>query len=315
MFEALIVKPIFNLLVFIYAALPGHNFGLSIIIFTVAVRFLMWPLIRKQLYHAKAMRALQPELKRIKKAAAGDRQKESMMMMQLYKEREISPFGSLGILVVQLVILIGLYSGLRRVVDHPQAIVDYAYPWLQNMSWMQELASNIRMFDATLLGVVDLTKSALPPAGGIYWPAMLLVAGSAVAQYFQSKQLMPDDKGARGLKQILREASSGKQADAGEMNAAVSRSMRFLIPGMIFLFTVNLPSALSLYWVVSGITAYLQQAYILRQDTEEMEAQADKADAADARKQVIEGEVIEAKTPKKKKSSKKSSTKPNRRKK
>src|SRR4249920_850782 len=111
MFTTLIVQPIFNLLVLIYALLPGHNFGLAIIIFTVIVRLLMWPLVKKQLHQAKAMRELQPEIKRIKKAASGDKQKESMMLMELYKEREISPFGSIGILIVQLIILIGLYQG------------------------------------------------------------------------------------------------------------------------------------------------------------------------------------------------------------
>jgi len=81
MFQALIVKPIFNLLVLIYAVLPGHNFGLAIIIFTIIVRFLMWPLVKKQLHQTKAMRDLQPELKKIKQASKGDKQKESLLMM------------------------------------------------------------------------------------------------------------------------------------------------------------------------------------------------------------------------------------------
>src|SRR6476619_3490617 len=98
-FQVLIVKPIFNLLVFIYAILPGHNFGLAIILFTVVVRLLMWPLVKKQLHQAKAMRELQPELKKIKQASKGDRQKESALLMELYKEREISPFGSIGTLI------------------------------------------------------------------------------------------------------------------------------------------------------------------------------------------------------------------------
>ena len=71
MFTNLVVQPIFNLLVFIYALLPGHNFGFAIIIFTIVVRLLMWPLVKKQLHHAKAMRELQPELKRIKKESKG----------------------------------------------------------------------------------------------------------------------------------------------------------------------------------------------------------------------------------------------------
>lgn len=275
MFDTLIVQPIFNLLVFIYALLPGHNFGLALILFTILIRLLMWPLVKKQLYHAKAIRKLQPELKRIKKEAKGDRQKESMMIMELYKEREISPFGSLGVLAIQLVILIGLYSGLRRVIENPQAIIDFSYGILHSTSWLQSLASNISQFDATLLGFVDLTRSAIGPEG-FYWPAMILVFGSAVTQYFQSVQLMPKDKESRGLRQILKEAGEGKQADQAEVNAAVSRSMKYFIPVMIFFFTMGLPSALGLYWFVSGLVAYLQQAKILKQGEDELEAMADK---------------------------------------
>ena len=69
MFQTIIVQPIFNLLVLIYALIPGHNFGLAIIIFTILMRLLMWPLVKKQLHHANAMRRLQPELKKIKAAA------------------------------------------------------------------------------------------------------------------------------------------------------------------------------------------------------------------------------------------------------
>ena len=75
MFTTFIVQPIFNLLVLVYALLPGHNFGLSLIIFTILIRLLLWPLVRKQLHQAKAMRELQPEIKKIKAASKGNRQK------------------------------------------------------------------------------------------------------------------------------------------------------------------------------------------------------------------------------------------------
>ena len=76
MFTDFVVQPIFNLLVLIYALIPGHNFGLAIVIFTVVIRLLMWPLVKKQLRQTKITRQLQPELKRIKKEAKGDRQRE-----------------------------------------------------------------------------------------------------------------------------------------------------------------------------------------------------------------------------------------------
>lgn len=276
MFQTFIVDPIFNLLVTIYALLPGHNFGAAIIIFTVIVRTLMWPLVRKQLHHAKAMRELQPELKRIKKDAKGDRQKESLMVMELYKEREISPFSSLGTLIVQFIVLIGLYLGLRKVVDDPQAIIDNSYEFVRNLDWIKQLAQNIELFDESLFGLMDLSRAALPSDGsGLYFPALLLVTGSAAIQYYQSSQLMPQQKDARKLREILKDAGEGKEADQSEVNAAVGRSTRYFIPVMIFVFTIGLPAALSLYWLVGGMIAYLQQSKVLKQDEEELEAIAD----------------------------------------
>lgn len=305
LFEVVIVKPIFNLLVLIYGILPGHNFGLSIILFTILVRLLMWPVVKKQLHQAKAMRELQPEIKRIKKAAKGNRQQESVMLMELYKEREISPFGSLGTLVVQLIILIGLYSGLNKVVQDPRAIIDFSYGFLQDLPWLKELAGDTGKFDATLFGFIDLTRAAINKGGGIYFPALVLVLGSAVAQFYQSKQLMPNPKDGRKLRDILRDANTGKQAEQSEVSAAVGQSTRYILPVFIVLFTINLASALSLYWLVGGVVAYIQQSRILGQDETEMEAVADKPDKA--AREVIEGEVIQKKSPKtKKKSSKKS---------
>ena len=304
MFTTLIVRPIFNLLVFIYTILPGHNFGLAIILFTIVVRLLMWPLVKKQLHNAKAMRELQPEMKRIKKEAAGDKQKESSMVMALYKERGVNPFSSLGTVILQLPILIGLYSGIRRIITNPHNIVTFSYPFLQHMGWLRELAGNIGKFDHTLFGVVDLTRSAVEKGGGIYWPAMVLVIGSAASQYYQSKQLMPSDTDARKLKDILKNAGSGEKADQGEVNAAVGRSTRYFIPVMIFFLTVNIASALSLYWLVSGVIALIQQGSVLNKDEIELESdpkKSTKKSSTTKTRVIIEGEVVEKpkKSPKK----------------
>jgi YidC/Oxa1 family membrane protein insertase len=294
LFTTFIVQPIFNLLVLIYALLPGHNFGLSLIIFTIVIRLLLWPLVKKQLHQASAMRKLQPEIKKIKAATKGNRTKESSMLMELYKERGLNPVGTLPILVVQLIILIGLYSGLRRVIANPHSLVTFAYPALQHLSWIQHIATNIHYFDNTLFGVVNLSRSALNVGGGVYYPAMLIVLGSAVAQYYQSKQLMPTTDDQRSLRSILKQAGDGKQADQAEVNAAVGRSTRFLLPVFIFLFTVKLASALSLYWLVGGIVAFIQQSIVLRRDETEMEVIADSPSKKDLAS-IPEAEIVATK--------------------
>lgn len=303
MFTTLIVQPVFNLLVFIYALLPGHNFGVVIVIFTILVRLAMWPLVKKQLHHAKAMRELQPELKRIKKEAKGDRTKESTMVMALYKEKEINPFASVGLLLVQLPIFLSLYSVLNRIIKDPQSLVDFTYPAIHNLGAIKDLAVDITRFDASLVGLIDLTRPAVGPEG-FYFPAFLLVVGSAITQYYQSKQLMPTDENSRKLRDILKDAGSGKQADQSEVNSAIGRSTKFLIPAMIFIFTIGLPAALSLYWFTSGLVALIQQNRVLGKDEEELEALADKPSAKQRAKVAQEAEVVKKPTPKKNKNKK-----------
>jgi YidC/Oxa1 family membrane protein insertase len=235
-------------------------------------------------------------------------------MMELYKERGINPFSSIGVLLLQLPILIGLYLGLQRVIKDPSQIESFAYPVFQHLPWLEHIANHIKEFDATLFSVVDLTRSALGP-NGIYWPAMLIVIGSAVAQFYQSKQLAPSVKDARSLRTILKESGQGKQADQAEVSAATARSTRFLLPALIFIFTVNIPSALALYWLVSGVVALVQQGIVLREDTAEMEGKVGgKAAASDREKKAIEAEVVETKKSPKKPAKRKTPAKKRRKK-
>ncbi len=135
---------------------------------------------------------------------------------------------------------------------------------------MQEINADISQFDNTLFGFVDLGRAAVNSETGFYFPAFLLVLGSALIQFFQIRQTMPSDKESRKLREILKDANSGKQADSSEINAAMGRNMSYLLPIVIFMVTIGFPAALSLYWFVGGLIAYAQQSYLLKQDEFDM---------------------------------------------
>lgn len=304
----LLVQFIFSILVLIYALIPGHNLGLAIIIFSVVVRLALWPLVKKQLHHTKALRELQPELKKIKKAAKGDRQKEYQLTMELYKEKEIRPMASLGILLVQLPIFIGLYYAIKRIVEHPADITTFSYSFLHNLGPVQAVAQDISKFDETLFGVVDLGRATVSQAG-FYWPAFVLVVAAAIAQFYQSKQLMPQSEDARSLKNILKDAGQGKTADQQEVSAAVGRSTLYIIPVVFLLFGLNFPAGLPLYWLVNSLVAYWQQGVILKEDVTEAGVIAAAATVASEE----EKELVKDKKTKKKRSSAKRAGKRRRR--
>lgn len=305
MFDTLIVQPVFNLLEFIYAVIPGHDLGVAIILFTILIRMALWPLVRRQLHHAKAMRKLQPELKKIKKAAKGDRQKEARLQMELYKERGIKPLASIGTLVIQIPVFIALYQAVLKITNDPSKLIDFSYEGVRNLPWIQTLATDISKFDETFLGIVDLTRKGLDTGGaGIYVPAICLAIISTIIQYYQTKMMMMNNQDARKLSVILKEAAAGKEADQSEVTAAVSRLMLYFLPVATFGFALIVPSALSLYLLTSGAVGYLQQRRVLSQDAEEMHEIADEKTTSAER----ETELLESVKPKKKKPTSKSKT-------
>ncbi len=244
MFNTLIVQPLLNLVMAIYAILPYHDLGIAVIITTILVRLLVWPLASKQLHSQRAMQKLAPEIAKLRKKAGGDKQKESQMLMELYKEKGISPFASLTPILIQMPLLIAFYYALRHAV-HAQEIATMIYAPVANMPAVKEIIANPAAFKPMLLGIVDLAK-----------PNVVIAVLAAVAQFVQTKQIMPK-----------------KSGEKGDTAAQVAQMSVLLFPFMTFLFAMSLPSALGLYWLVASLVSIFQQWLILRKDVEEMEAQ------------------------------------------
>ncbi|MDB5165253.1 MAG: putative 60 kDa inner rane insertion protein [Candidatus Saccharibacteria bacterium] len=282
-FELLIVQPIFNLLIALYSIIPGSDFGVSVILFTILVRFALYPLLKRQLHQTKLMRKLQPELKRIKKSTKGNRQLESVQMLELYKKHGVSPFRSILILLIQLPIFLALYNVIQIFTLHRDQIAKFTYDFLEGVPAISHLIKHPEQFNEKLLGIVDLTKPAIG-SHGVDIILLVLAVVAAGTQYIMSKQTMPHTDSKKRLRDIMSEAAAGKQADQSDMNAAVMGKMMKFLPVFMFFIMISIPGAIALYYGVSNIVAVLQQSYLLRQDSEEMDEIADEVKAPVAKK-------------------------------
>ena len=276
MFETIIVKPIFNALMLLYSIIPGGDFGIAIVIFTVIVRFLLYPLVKKQLHQTKMMRKMQPELAKIKKAAEGNKQTEAAMQMELYKRFGINPFQSILVLIIQLPIFIGLYQVIQIMTLHRNEVAKLAYEPIQHLPAIHKIIENPDNFNHTMLGFIDLTKTVFSH-GGVDISLLVLVLLSAATQYIISKQLLPTTgKSTKKFRDIMKEAATGQKSDTSEMTNAMMSNMTKFMPIFMFFIMVNLPGALALYYTTSNLVAAAQQYRLLHQDTEEMEDIADE---------------------------------------
>lgn len=267
-FDTVIVQPIFNLLMLIYSLIP--DFGVSIIIFTILVRLLLWPLVKKQLHHTKAMRKMQPELAKINKQYAKNPQMRNLAMMELYKKHNISVFGPIGILLIQFPILIAMYRVVQIFASNRADLGKYVYGAVKNLPVANNLVNNPDQFNQNFLGIFDLTQHAIS-RNGVVVGLLVLAVLAAVLQYLTAKQLSPNSDSKRRLRDILSEAGSGKEADQSEVNAVVSRKMMKFMPVMVFLIIIYLPGALAMYMTTANAVGYLQNLIILQKDSSEME--------------------------------------------
>lgn len=269
-FEILIVQPIFNLLILIYSLIPGGDFGISLVIFTIIVRFALFPLVKRQLHQTQVMKKLQPELTKIKAKSKGNKQLESMQMLELYKKNGVNPFRSIGILFIQLPIFIALYQVIQIFTLNRDQIAKFTYNILESLTPVRNLIDNPGQFNERLLGIIDLTKTAIT-SSGVSYALVVLAIIAAVTQYIMSKQTMPQAEGKKRLREVMAEAADGKPANQSEMNTIVMGKMIKILPFFMFFIMLSVPGALALYYAVSNIVAVAQQSYLLRQDTEELE--------------------------------------------
>lgn len=273
MFQNLIVQPLYNLLVAIYGLIPGHDLGVSLILFTIVIRLAMWPLLKKQLHQSKVMRDLQPELTKIKKAAGGDRQKEGRLMMELYKEKGISPFGSLGLAIVQIPLFLGVFQAARDLTEQLERVSSFTYPFVRNIPHIQSVIEDKANFSFQSLGFIDLSQKAISN-GKVYIPVLILAIAATVFQYIQSKQLIPTPKDKKSLRDILKtSAATGNQPAQEDMSAAMGSTMLYIMPLITIMFAIAAQGAMVMYLLVSSIIGIVQQSLIFKKDTEEMEAE------------------------------------------
>lgn len=270
MFQTIIVQPLYNIVVAIYGILPGHDLGVSLIIFTVLVRLALWPLLKKQLHQSKKMRDLQPELAKIKKAAGTDKQKAAALQMELFKEKGISPFGSIGLTLIQLPLFIGVFEAARDLTTDLDRLSTFTYSFVRDIPHIQQVIADNSLFNYVSFGFIDLSKKGFDN-GAVYLPVLALALVATVLSYYQAKQILPEQKEKKKLRDLLKSSANGKQPEQEDMSAAMGGTMLYLMPVMTLMFGLYSTGAMVMYLLASGAIGIFQQSLIFKKDTKELE--------------------------------------------
>src|SRR4051794_38393380 len=173
-------------LAFFYSIIP--NSGVAIILLTVAVRLVLFPLTAKQARSMQAMQRIQPEIKKLQAKYKNDRQKLNEEMMKFYKENDINPLSGCLPLLLQLPVFLVLYRVIHGLSKTHNGKPEPAY-----LSHSSQMYKDIVAAGGKLMSFgMDLAESAKEawshsPAKAV--PFLVLVALVIFTQYYQQRQM------------------------------------------------------------------------------------------------------------------------------
>ncbi|GMU74078.1 MAG: hypothetical protein AMXMBFR44_2770 [Candidatus Campbellbacteria bacterium] len=237
-FFTAVTQPLYNGIVGLIHLLPWADLGVVIIIFTILVRLILFPVAQRALRTQLAMQKVQPKMDAIREKFKNDKQQQAQKMMELYREYKVNPFSSILFMFIQIPIIFGLYFMFVRAglpVIHP----DFLYSFL---SVPPEVST---MF----LGIFDVAQKSV---------LFAILAG--VSQFFQAYFMK------------LPQPSGSKESFGASFQKSMSFQMKYIFPIIIVFIAAALPASVGLYWTTSNIFSIAQESF-LRKKMRDQESQ------------------------------------------
>ncbi|HHE76704.1 MAG TPA: membrane protein insertase YidC [Candidatus Parcubacteria bacterium] len=232
-FNVILYQPLLNSLILLYEYLPGHDFGVAVIVLTLAIRLILHPLSLKSIKSQKALSSLQPKIKEIQEKYKNNKEEQAKQLMVLYKEKKINPFSGCLPLLIQLPILIALYRVFW--VGFQEIKTNLLYGFVANPGTI----------NTSFLGIIDLAE-----------PNVVLAVLAGVLQFFQARMIFSQETG------------KSKKGDKKQNIAAqMQKQTQYLMPVFTVIILFRLPAAIGLYWVVTTLFTIVQQYFIFKKTT------------------------------------------------
>ena len=200
------------------------NFGLAIILLTVLVRLVLYPLSAKAVRSQKELTKIQPQIQEIQKKYKGNQSNQAKELMKLYKEHNINPFSGCLPILIQLPILIAMYRVFLDGLDPSQ---------LANLYYFVQVPESI---NPIFIGFLDLSQRSI-----------LLAVITGFLQFWQSKISLP----------VKPQTGQGSP-----VSSMMGKQLLYILPVITVVIAASLPAGPVLYWFTATLIGIIQQTYI-----------------------------------------------------
>ncbi|MFH1564257.1 MAG: YidC/Oxa1 family membrane protein insertase [bacterium] len=240
-YTEILYKPILNLLIFVYNIIPGHDIGVAIIILTIIIKAVLWPLSKKSIKAQREMQELQPLMEEVKKKYKDNKEEMTKALMALYKKHKVNPMGSCLPLLIQFPFLIAVYKVFYD--GFKPETLQKLYPFITHPGTVNPM----------FLNLIDMSK-----------PVVLLAVLVGLAQFWQTKMLIHTPQ-----PQV-----NGSKDES--MMANMNKQMMYFMPIITVVIGFKLPSGLILYWLLTTLLTIFQQYIFFKKQHKPIVATGEK---------------------------------------
>lgn len=225
----LLYKPLLNALAFLVSILPGGDVGIAVVVLTILVKVILFPLSQKSIESQAAMNMLAPELNKIKNSGVS-KEEQARLTFELYKKHKANPFSGCLLMLVQIPIIFALYFTFYKGIKFDGSAL---YSFIH-------IPSNLNM---VFLGIVDISKKSV---------VLAVLAGISqfLQAYFMPKPPTPPSN------------SGSKESFAESFGKSMNTQMKFVFPFIVAFIAYSISGAVALYWITSNIFTVGQQIYV-----------------------------------------------------
>jgi len=238
-FNATLYIPLYNAFIGFIGAFPWIDAGIVVIIFTVLVKLILFPLSQKSVRSQIEIKKLQPEIDAIKIKYKDNKQEQALKTMALYKDNKVSPFSGIVLALIQLPILIALYMVFYKG-GLTQIHTDILYSFIKAPEHINTM----------FIGLFDITQKST-----------ILALVVAAGQFFQIKFTMLVAKKVEGEKKEI--------SFQGELASSMGKQMKYVLPLLMFFIANGFASLVSLYLITSSAFAVGQELYMRKKIAQE----------------------------------------------
>ena len=226
LYHTFFFDPLYNILILLFGLFPWADAGIIVILLTVLVRLIMFPLSRKAVLTQVKMAEIGPDLAQIKEKYKDKAEEQAKLTLALYREKGVNPFSGILVVIIQIPIIFALYQ------------IFLHFPEV-NSALLYSFVTAPDHINTIFLGLLDITAKSI-----------IIALLAAVSTFFQFQISMKGQTQPKG------------NSFGDNLTRSMQTQMKYFFPVIVFFISYKISGVIALYWFTTNLFSIAQELFV-----------------------------------------------------